>query len=238
MGGIFNLDGPFFKFGNIIADIMILSAIWFLFSIPIVTIGASTTALFYVTTRRISDREGYLFQDFFTSFKSNLKRATLLWLLWLGMFLLILANIYMLLNFDFNPTLVTILIPVQIVILVELVFMSVYLYPITARFEMDFKQTLKNSFYMANRHLLTTISCLVMGVAVILAAALIFEPILLVGMGIYAYSTSYMIVNIFKKYRPEIDAENLAEQPLKPLDINMDEDYTKEEPADADDREN
>lgn len=217
MGGIFNLDGPFFRFGNAVADIMILSLLWILFSIPLFTIGASTSALFYVSTRRISDREGYLLKDFFSSFKSNFKRATLLWVLWLLLFGLIAFNIRMLTIFDFEPWMITILLPIQICILIELILTSVYLYPLTARFEMGFIQTLKSAFFMANRHIFTTVTCLLTGAVIIVAAIMLFEPIIIIGMGLYAYSTSYMIMRVFKKYRPEMDEDNISLEPLRPI---------------------
>ena len=212
MGGIFNMDGPFFKFGNAIADIMILSLLWIVFSIPLFTIGASTTALFYVTTRRISDREGYLFRDFFSSFKSNFKRATLLWLLWLAAFGILAVNIFMLQTAEFEPWMTFILLPIQICVMLELFFVSIYIYPITARFEMSFSQTIKSAFFMANRHILTTILCILTGVSIIAASMILFEPIILISMGLYAYSTSYMIMNVFKKYRPEMDEDHFGKE--------------------------
>jgi len=212
------MEGPFFRFGNAIADIMILSFIWILFSIPLFTIGASTTALFYVTTRRISDKEGYLFKDFYSSFKSNFKMATKLWLLFAGLFGLLAANVYMLWNFDFfDPWMATILLPIQILILIELSITSIYLFPITARFEMSFRQTIKSAFFMANRHLLTTLSCVVTALAILLAAEMFFPPLFMVSMGLYAYVTSYMFIVIFRKYRPELDSEQIATEPLLPI---------------------
>lgn len=222
MGGIFNMDGAFFKFGNAIADIMLLSLFWILFSIPLITIGASTTALFYVTTRRISDKEGYLFRDFYSSFKSNFKIATSAWLLVSFLMGVVIANIYMLSNFDFEPMLSTILLPIQVVILIELVITTLYLFPLISRFEMSFLQTIKSAFFMANRHMLTTISCVSIGVLIVLASAFLFEPILIIGMGLYAYGTSYMFMQIFKKYRPEIDADNLSGELEPILDISTD----------------
>ena len=219
MGGIFNMDGPFFKFGNAIADIMILSLIWILFSIPLFTIGASTTALFYVTTRRISDKEGYLFKDFYTSFKDNFKLSTKLWLLWVVMFGLVISNIYMLRSFDFDPLMATILLPIQMIILIELFITSLYIFPITARFEMSFRQIIKSAFFMANRHMLTTISCVVTFILILVASVWIFEPIFIVSMGLYAYATSYMFMQVFRKYRPELDKEQVNMEPLPMLDF-------------------
>ena len=217
MNGIFNMDGPFFRFGNAIADIIILSLVWFVFSLPLVTVGASTTALFYVTTRRISNKEGYLLKDFFFSFKSNFKQATLLWLFWLALVALIITNISWLRTDGFNPSLASILFPLQIIILIELIITMLYVFPLTARFDMKFFQTIKSAFFMANRHLLTTISCLCILIGIYLAAEIFFPPILIVASGLYAYLSSYMIMQLFKKYRPEIDSEDLANEPLAPI---------------------
>lgn len=216
MGGFFNMDGAFFKFGNILADIMILSLVWIVFSIPLFTIGASTTALFYVTTRRISDREGYVMKDFISSFKSNFKQSTKIWLLWCVLYGIVISNIYMLANFDFDPRLHAVLLPVQVIILIELFITSIYLFPITARFEMSFRQTIKTSFFMANKHLLTTVTAIATAVAIVLSAAMFFEPILLVGMGLYAYATSHTIMGVFKKYRPEMDEDHFSQE-LAPM---------------------
>jgi len=217
MNGIFNMDGPFFRFGNALADIIILSLVWFVVSLPLVTVGASTTALFYVTTRRISNREGYLLKDFFSSFKANFKQATLLWILWVAVVALVITNLFWLRSEGFNPTLAGILFPLQIIILIELIMIVLYIFPLTARFDMKFFQTIKSAFFMANRHLLTTISCLCILIGIYLAAEMFFPPILVVAAGIYAYLSSYMIMNLFKKYRPEIDSDDLANEPLAPI---------------------
>jgi len=217
MNGIFNMDGPFFRFGNAIADIMLLSLLWFVFSLPLITIGASTTALFYVTTRRISNKEGYLFKDFFSSFKSNFKQATLLWLFWVALAALVITNIFWLRNDGFNPTLANILFPLQIIILIELIIVAVYVFPLVSRFEMKFFQTIRSAFFMANRHLLTTISCLCILIGLYLVAEMFFPPILAVASGVYAYLSSYMIMQLFRKYRPEIDAEDFENEPLAPI---------------------
>ena len=56
---------------------------WVATSWPIVTIGASTTALFYVCFRLRQRNEGKLWQMYIQSFRENLKQATFIWLLYL-----------------------------------------------------------------------------------------------------------------------------------------------------------
>jgi uncharacterized membrane protein YesL len=205
MNGFFSMDGPFYKVGSLIADIMILSFFWILFSIPIITIGTSTTALYYVMTRRISNREGYLFRDFWISFKSNFKQTTIIWIIFLVIINILIINIR---NIDLVGSMKTVIYPVQICFLIEVILCLMYVMPINARFEIGLKDSFKTAFFMANRHLLTSIGCvLIAGAIVVFTMATIILG--LVAIGIYVYLTSFLFLRIFKKYRPEIDQDPL-----------------------------
>jgi len=211
MRDFFSIDGPFNKYGGILADAMILSFLWIIFSIPIITIGAANTALFYVTTRRIANREGYITSDFWHAFKANFGRATKFWLL--NMLVVIIASFNMLNMWlgGAGGNMITFLFPMQILILIQISFISVYLYPMIARFDMGFKQTIKSSFYMANRHMLTSFSCVVL-VGGFIFLSLWYMPILiLIVPGAYAMLSSHMIMRVFKKYRPEMDKDPFLE---------------------------
>ena len=203
MGNFFNLDGPFYKYGNMLADLLLLSLMWLLFSIPVLTIGASTTALFYVATRRLSNKEGYVARDFFKSFKKNLVPSSLAWLLVLGMLLLLANNI---LNADLVEVMPWIVWVCQFAVLFEVLIVSVFLFPVIARFDMKLWTAVKSAFFMANRHLLTSVACLAVGVFLVFMVAYSFG-LIFIAMGVYGFIASYLIMRIFKKYRPEIDRD-------------------------------
>lgn len=65
------------SFLNRIADIVILSVLWCFYSIPIITIGASTAALYHTVIKVIRQDRGYVLQTFHHSFKGNLKSTLL-----------------------------------------------------------------------------------------------------------------------------------------------------------------
>jgi uncharacterized membrane protein YesL len=174
--------------------------------LPVVTIGASTTALFYVTTRRISDREGYITRDFWTAFKSNFKKATGIWLLQMLVLLVLYLNITKMGDTGLSGNLQSVLLPFQFVFLLEVAFTSVYLYALTARFEMSWKQLIKSAFFMANRHFLTSFTCVLLGAAIV-AGIIMYEVLIFAAMGLYAWLSSYLIMRVFKKYRPEMDKD-------------------------------
>jgi len=204
----FSLEGPFNKYGSMVADMIILSFMWLLFSLPIVTLGASTTALFYVSTRRIANREGYITRDFWEAFKANIKRATIIWLIILVVLWLVWFNIR---NIEVVGGLGFILFPAQIVLLAEIIIMSIYIFPMTARFDMGIRQLFKSSFFMANRHLLTSITCAILLLATVLMFDIMPPIALFLGPGVYAWLSSLMIMRIFKKYRPEMDRDPVLE---------------------------
>ena len=69
-------DNPIMNFLTIVCDIVILHFLWLLTSLPILTIGASTTALYYTTMKCIRNGQGGVVKLFFKSFRENFKQAT------------------------------------------------------------------------------------------------------------------------------------------------------------------
>ena len=87
--GLFDLDNPVMRFLSRVADLLVLNLLFILCSIPIFTIGASITALYYCFFKMKDQEEGYLAKRFFKSFKENFKQATIMWLLLLILFLVL-----------------------------------------------------------------------------------------------------------------------------------------------------
>lgn len=72
---LFSVDGPLYRFMSSLLDVLKLNILWLIFSLPIVTIGASTTAVFYVTNKMAEDTEGYVGRQFLKGFKENWKQG-------------------------------------------------------------------------------------------------------------------------------------------------------------------
>ena len=207
MGSFFSLDGPFYKYGGMLADVMILSIVWIFSSLLIVTIGASTTAMFYVVTRRIANREGYILRDYWKAFKENFKKSTLLTLIILLVGSILIFNIR---NYGIVGGMPWFLYPIQILFFIEMILMTMYIFPLAARFDMKIPLILKSALFMANRHLLTSLTCVVLLVA-LLVGVMIMPPLVLVAPGVFVWLASYMIIRIFKRYRPEMDKDPMLE---------------------------
>ena len=94
LSGIFNYDNPIWRFIGKFCDIMILNVLWLICCIPVVTVGAATTAVYYVTLKLVRDEEGPTIRSFFKSFKENFKQATVLWLIMLAVGALLGFDLY------------------------------------------------------------------------------------------------------------------------------------------------
>ena len=71
MDRFFSMDNKFFTFMGKVADLFILNILCLICCIPIVTAGASITAMFYVTMKMVKNEESYIIKSFFKSFKPD-----------------------------------------------------------------------------------------------------------------------------------------------------------------------
>ena len=76
LSGLIDLDNPLMRFLSKVADVLTLNLLFLVCSIPIFTIGASTTALYYCFFKMKDNEEGYLFKKFFKSFKENFRQLS------------------------------------------------------------------------------------------------------------------------------------------------------------------
>jgi len=222
MGGLFSSDSLFGKAGAVLADVMILGLLWLIFSIPVITIGAATSAVFYVTTKKVSKKEGYLWRDFWKSFKESFLKATVTWVILLIVFGLLLWNIW---NIGFVDVFGNVLLIVYYILLIQVAFVTVYVFPLIARFDMKIVQIFRTAAFMANRHFLTTVLSIGFGI-VILFISWEMPALSVFAMGAYCYATSFLFMKIFKKYRPDLDPEDEAIG-LNPLNLGEDSGRSK-----------
>ena len=197
-----------------VADLCLLNLVCLACCIPIVTAGASITALYYVTLKMVRNEESYIFRSFFKSFKQNFRQATIIHL--------IMVAAAVLLYLDTNIVKVMGEPMSQIMSVIFAVFTLVYamillyLYPILAKFYNSVKNTFTNAILMAIRHLPYTI---IMLIICALPLLIFFVPslqmqmslillLLLFGMAVIAYLNSFFLVKIFDKYIPENSEED------------------------------
>ena len=90
---MFDVNNRFWQFLNKMTDQFLLSLLWLLCSVPIITFGASTTAFFAISMELQQDEEGTMYRDFFRIFRSEFRRGTLVWLTQLAVFAVVAADL-------------------------------------------------------------------------------------------------------------------------------------------------
>ncbi len=193
-----------------VADICILSLVWLLTSLPIITIGASCTALYYSITKSVRKDCGHAVREFFSSFRQNFKEGAWITLMLLPMVALVVYSLIVN-NLGITESSVgTALILIQCIILIISVFVSVYVFAILSRFSFSALQCIQTSFTMAARHVFTTFLL----AAILLASCeLIYRlPFLIVILpGIATLISSLLIERVFRKYMTKPDTEELTQ---------------------------
>ena len=81
MKRLFGMDSPLMVALMKIGDLLCLSVLWLVFSLPIFTIGASSTALYAAVFYCLRRNEAGVWKHFWKAFRENFKRSTLAWLI-------------------------------------------------------------------------------------------------------------------------------------------------------------
>lgn len=199
---MFNYEGRLFRALSFFADMILLQLIWVVFSLPLVTIGASTTAAYYAAMKKLEYEEGHIWSNFIRRFRSNFAQSTKLWLI------MVAASVVLAGDLVFSQKaggvlgsgLMVFFTPFAVLVL----FTLIYLFPIQARFENTILQTLKNAFLMSIANIPYTILALILGAALAAVGFLIPQILIVVvlcGFGLYFGITSVFFLKIFKKYQ-------------------------------------
>ena len=144
MGNLFNLDGPVLQFINKLVYSVYLNILWFICCIPIVTVGASTTALFYVSLKVAKNEEGNLTKAFFHSFRENFKQGTIIWLILLGVGIVLGIDGYVLYHMRFENAFWTLCTAIFFVAAAAYGVVLMYIFPLLARFDNTVGAMFKN----------------------------------------------------------------------------------------------
>lgn len=75
-----DIDNWFFRLMAHIGDWVVLSVLWLVCCLPVVTAGASTLAMFAVANKMAAGQDYFVRQDFFKAFKRDFRQATATWL--------------------------------------------------------------------------------------------------------------------------------------------------------------
>ena len=204
MRGLFHYDGFVVQTANRITDCICLSLLWLVSSLPLITIGAATTALYYSMNKCVRRSEGSVWRTYWQSFRTNFRQATLLWLL----VFLIDAFVtgccyctYLMCMAGYMPK--EALYFFLLVAALASLWTS-FLFPYLARFQNSNRLVLKNCVYIALMNFPAGLLHLVFQVLAVLA--IVFFPLAVILVpGVYMVLSCYTLEPVFRKYMSEKD---------------------------------
>ena len=202
MADMFHLDSKLMRLLTRITNLVCLNLLWIVGCIPVVTAGASTTAMYSVLFAYLADKEDAVLKPFLIAFRDNFRQVTPLWL---GHILVAAAMgagvFYMSLGVQ---TWVKVVFGIQLFVYGAV---TSYCYPLCARYHTTRKAALFNSFFLTFRHLLSSVSLVVINalpLALILLAPKIFWQTflawILIGFSLCAYLNAKLLLVVFRQH--------------------------------------
>lgn len=212
MRNIFKGDTPFYQALTKLCDIVILNALFVICCLPVVTIGSSMTALYYMMMKMVKDEEPSIVKGFFRAFKENFKQSFLMTLLMLLILGILGADLYIFGNSESSNH--TILFGGGVALMLVVAAIVSYAFPLLARFENTVKNTIINAGKLALAYLPYTILFVVLNAGPILwfvvspeTFSYIFKIWICIGISGIAYFNSIFLLRIFEKISPEENAD-------------------------------
>lgn len=204
MNRIFNMDNGFFRTLSKLVDCIWLNFLFFITCIPIFTIGASMTALYYTMQKVIRNDRGYVSSEYWHAFKTNFKQATLTWLIILVVGLITFFDIQFMKSMDqAGEALGKAYVFFQVLLMLEILWCA-YLFPYMARFINTMKGSMKNAALIAIVNLPWTLLILLL---LIIAGLLMYiVPISIFFVpALFTWVLNRILERVFRKYMTEED---------------------------------
>ena len=208
MAGFFNADNKLWSSVNSAVDAILLNIMWLFTCIPIITVGAATTAFYYTTHKVIRNQRSGIWKEYWSSFKGNFKQATKIWLMFLAIFVIFYFDINLCVEYLKAGEKIGVMAYFFYGLLAVVLLWFMYVFAYIARFEDTIKTTLKNAAIMAFTNPGYSLLVLVLVVAALLGCWILpmfswFVP------AIAMVFINLALEKVFRKYMTE---DELAEE--------------------------
>ena len=137
-----NPESKFMLAMSRIGDLLLLNLMFLISCVPIFTIGAASTAMYTLCFRFDTDREQGLIKSYLIAFRDNFKQATVIWLILLLCGVTACINAYI---FYVMSGVIPFLYVLFLLLLVLVIFIGSYAFPLLSQFDNTNKATLKNA---------------------------------------------------------------------------------------------
>ena len=216
MHNLFHYENPFIQFLVRVGDLMILNVLFILCSAPVVTLGASLTALHRVTQNMLFAQEEPLLKAFFRAFRQNFKQSTLAWLVELVVIVSLVCDVLLVMAY-FNGGLAKAMYILVAVLAILVVGVFSYLMPLIARYENGMRQQVNNAVVLAIIKLPKTVLLMLLNllpVILLLISVPVFVQTLIfwviIGFAFVSFLTSSILKPVFQELEKGNDSVTIG----------------------------
>lgn len=208
MKKLFSFDSSFMQILSKTANLIFLNLFWIICSLPIITIGPATTAMYYVIFQYLTNQTDSVIRPFFHSFRENFKQSLILWIpLFLLDLLLVIDALYLLANYSsvFHP------LWIFFILMLAICFsLSTYIFPLLARYNTTNINAIRNSIVLFLMHPIQSVIIIVLQVLpwiILLYSQALFARAgilwIMLGFSLPAYWCGKLYMRIFENNKKE-----------------------------------
>ena len=199
MKGIFDFNNPAMSFLSKLADLMILNVLTIICCVPIVTVGASLSSMYYVLLRLRNEETSFVTKDFFHAFRQNLRQGIILWILYLAAIIALAAEYY-LIFVACIPELVEARYAVYLFTALVLISLT-WSFVLLSRYNNSVGRIIINSYCIGFTHFVRTIMMallMISPMALILIYPAATPIILVIGITLPGYLQTFFFIKVFE----------------------------------------
>lgn len=191
---LFDAEGPVFGFLDKLGKLIVLSAMWLIGCIPVITIFTSNAALYYAVRKSVRMEEGSAVRNFLKSYKINflpgcaitaIVSALVILMMWLTALLQssMLPNSALLMGFVF------------------VVFIILYIGPVLSRFNIGIIRAIKLAFVASLQYAhFSILFLLALAVLVFLQFYVLPIAFIFVVPGVWTWASTFLMEKVLSRY--------------------------------------
>lgn len=205
---LFAADGIYARVMNRLWNYIIISLLWLLCCIPVVTVGASCTAAYFTAAKVIRGKEGKPISEFFHAFRLNIKQGICFTVIYGAVLAVLLLECYYLYQQSSVPLPVLYLFYGMVLVLIA---SGQYLFTCLSRFTLGNFALFRMAALATFRHLISTILLLLL-LAVTAVAVYLMPWGIFIFPGLMFWLKSYITEPVLRKYMPPREEADSDEQ--------------------------
>lgn len=201
---IFHPDSRFMDLLGRITDMMLLNVLFIITSLPVITIGASATALYSVTLKLSREEDVYPLRAYLGSFKKNFRKATVIWMILFAVGLLLAAETAVLLLVESSIKFPLLIFQGSLLLFYLITLFTAF--PLTAETEAGEREILKKAISLPFYSFPETAGVFVIHVIPVILTGYVFLVVPnvfmvwgFIGFSYTAYASSFMMNRVLRK---------------------------------------